>query len=64
MLKEKNVCGTKRFHFPAKQGHFVGLQWDDYFQGMKSEEENTSDALSVSTLSNNDDSGELEKDLV
>ena len=35
MLKEKNVCGINHFHFPAKQGHFVGLQCGDYFQEMK-----------------------------
>ena len=60
---KKKCLWHKAFRF-RKQGHFLGIQSGDYFLGMKSEEENTSDALSVSTLSNNDDSGELEKDLV
>ena len=33
--KRKKCLWHKAFSLPAKQGHFVGLQWDDYFRKMK-----------------------------
>ena len=35
MLKEKKMFVAQSVSLPAKQGHFVGLQWDDYFRKMK-----------------------------